>query len=495
MRCAYCGKKLRDTAKFCPYCGKVNDDSGSEFAEKFNSENGLLVVKTQEIFRDGSPKAAGINKKRTAARIALTICAAAVFTGICTAAKAAVTEIRYISAEKLYIGGELEEAEKNFSKLGEYKNSAGYVLKCRYEKALELMDGKLFPEAADAFTALDGYANSDALAAECMLEIADGYAKSGDLASAASVYAAAGRPELIESAAEEKAASMAEKGDFFGAAEISEKYLNADTAWEYRYSGACSAKENGDFKTAADNFYILKDYKNSAKLAEECAYSYYSSEYAENGASEETVRGFFFLGDYRDSKKMFGKSSYEYGLNCLENGDCFTAAAMFSNSGNYENSEEMLRKARYSLGTSLLEDDPASARSVFALLSTYSDSAKKKKSAAERLSEKESWYADGLTYVGNAEEKYYTSVFKKSDILTIFCTAGTDTISAPVTLALTLTDSAGKSLSADCENVRNSGSFSVSFSVSDLSAGTAEITVTRKDSGNVLRKISIVITD
>ncbi len=500
MRCAYCGKKLRETAKFCPYCGKKND-AGSEFAEKFNVENELLVVKAQEIFRGAKTPPSEKGGKFPVSAVVFAVCAVLVCAGIFAAVKFIVPEVRYTNAEKLYTDGNYSEAEKAFSALNGYKDSGRYVLKCGYENALELMNDGLYPEAADAFTSLDGYADSDALAAECMVEIADEYAENGNLPAAASVYAAAGKPELIVPSAKRKAASLAENGNYFDAAAISARYDSAEQAAEYRYMGASAAKESGDFKTAADNFYILGDYKDSAALYEECAYGFYHAEYNEKGASEETVRGFYFLGNYRDSRDLFLKASYEYGKSCLENGDCFMAEAMFKNAAGYKNSAEMLYKARYALGDSLLEDDPASARSVFAFLSTYSDSARKKSSAAERLSEKESWYADGFTAVdgvtGSDAAKpsgvYYTSVFKKSDGLVIFCNAGTDTISAPVTLTLTLRDSTGNEVSADCENVRNSGSFSGSFTLSGFSAGKAEIIISRKDSGNILRTIEITI--
>ena len=161
------------------------------------------------------------------------------------------------------------------------------------------------------------------------------------------------------------------------------------------------------------------------------------------------------------------------------------------NSGSYESSPSRLYETRYALGDSLAESDPASARSVFALLSTYLDSSKKKKAASERLADGESWYADGYTSASG----YYTDVFTKNDVLLVSCTAGTDTISPPVTLVLTFRDSAGNEVSADCENVRNSGSFSGSFSLSSAAVGDAEIVISRKDSGSVLRTILITVRD
>ena len=497
MRCGYCGKKMRDTAKFCPYCGKKNIGNGSEFAGKFDSRDGLLVVKAQEIFSNGKPKRSRGNGRMQFRAAAAALAAVLLCAGIYLAARFALPEIRYSNAEKLYAAGDHAAAEKLFSKLGSYKSSADYVRRCRYEIALAFMEDGLYPEAADAFTSLDSYADSNLLAAECMVKIADAYAEEGNLTAAASVYAAAGKPELARSAARRRAKSLAESGDYFSAAEVSEKYGDPEASREYRYTGASEARTNGDLKTAADNFRLLDGYRDSARLADKCAYSYYMSEYGKNGASEEIVRGFYFLEDYRDSRELFTKTAYEYGLKCSDDGNFYTAAAMFMNADSYESSQSRLYETRYALGGSLAESDPASARSVFALLSTYLDSSKKKKAASERLAEgenryaDESWYADGYTSTNG----YYTDVFTKNDVLLVSCTAGTDTISPPVTLVLTFRDSTGNEVSADCENVRNSGSFSGSFSLSSAEAGDAEIVISRKDSGSVLRTIRITVKD
>ncbi|MDE7279774.1 MAG: zinc ribbon domain-containing protein, partial [Oscillospiraceae bacterium] len=493
VRCGYCGKKIRDTAKFCPYCGKENTGNGSEFAGKFDSMDGLLVVKSQEIFTGKKTKKSRKDGKMQFRAAAVSLAAVILCAGIYFAVRFVLPEIRYSNAEKLYAEGNTAEAETAFSKLGNYKSSAEYVRKCRYEIALELMNDGFYPEAADAFTSLDGYESSNMLAAECMLKIADGYAEKGNLASAASMYAAAGRPELARLAAKRRAEALAESEDYFSAADVSGKYGNSEAALEYRYTGAAEAQKHGDLKTAADNYALLGDYKDSAELAEKCAYSFYKSEYEKNGASEATVRGFYFLGDYLDSREIFPKIAYEYGKKCFEEKDFFTAAAMFRNADTYEDSQTMLYETRYALGESLSESDPASARSVFALLSTYLDSSKKKKAAAEKLGsgdsryESKNWYADESWYADGymSTEGYCTSVFTKVDVLLVSCTAGTDTISPPVTLVLTFRDSAGTEVSADCENVRNSGSFSGSFSLASAASGTAEIIISRKDSGSV----------
>ncbi len=535
MYCSNCGKELRENAKFCSFCGTtveavqtadnaseentaaeetitekiiteevvaeniieeaVNAESKdriSEFAEKFHEEGGLFIVKEQA---SATPASVTTEEKKKLPWVKITVavvCAAAIGASAYIIPTAVIPAIKYSNAQKLYESGDYEGAVTAFEALGSYKESSDYILRCRYGKAEMLFDEGRYPEAADAFTALEGYWDSDTRAAECMVAIADEYIADGDYDTAMSIYAAAGKADLAEQTALKKIEALAEKGEYFEAAEIAENYCSEDVVTEYRYQGALAAKRAGDYKTAADNFYKLGKYSNSAELAEDCTYSFYMSEYTKNGSSEEIVRGFYFLDDFRNSHDMFIDSSYEYGLKCKENGDYASAVAMFKNCGTYKSAMGELYNSRYNLGKSLLNTDPASARSVFALLSTYSDSAEQKKVAASRLPDShEDWYADGFTSAGD----YYTNIFRTTDTLLINCTAGTDTISAPITLTLTLRDSSGAEVSADCENVRNSGSFSGSFSLAAAASGDAEIIIARKDNGAVLRTIDITITE
>lgn len=322
-----------------------------------------------------------------------------------------------------------------------------------------------------------------------MLKIAENYMENGEFEAAMSVYSAAGKSELAETAAEERAEKYAAEGDYFAAYELAEKYCKEELATEYFYLAAEKARKDGDFKTAADSFYRLGGYKNSAELAEECTYEFYRSEYAKNGASEETARGFYFLGNFRDSHDMYLQNAYEYGAKCFEEGDFAAAAAMFRNAAGYKDAGGQLYTARYELAKSLENDDPASARSIFAMLGNYRDSSSHKSTAAKKVPE--SWYADGYTSVGN----YCTTAFRRNDMLTVYCTAGTDSSSGPISVVLTLTDESGNTASAEYENLRNSGSFSVNFPLSDTAKGKAEVSVSRKDNWAVLRNFEITVAE
>lgn len=468
----------------------------SDFTYKFKEEDGLFVVKehTAElssvtIFKE--------KKKLPWVKISIAVaCAAAIGASAFIIPTKVIPAIKYSNAQKLFESGDFQKAAEAFEELNS-KNlypveSYDYIIKCQYGMAEQLFSEGKYPEAADAFTALDGYSDSDARAAECMVAMAEKYIADGDYDSAMSVYKAAGKADLAEQTALKKIEALAADGKYFEAAEIAENYCSEDVVTEYRYQGALMAKSAGDFKTAADNFYKLGDYSDSAAHAEECTYSFYMSEYTQKGVSEEIVRGFYFLGDFRNSHDMFIDASYTYGFKCKENGDYASAVAMFKNCGTYKTAINELYNARYNLGKALLDKDPASARSVFALLSTYGDSSAQKKVAASRLPDShEDWYADGFTSVGD----YYTTVFRKTDTLLITCTAGTETISAPITLTLKLIDGSGNEVSADCENVRNSGSFSGSFSLSAMESGNAQIIIARKDNNTVLRTIDITITE
>ena len=544
MFCINCGKELRDTAKFCPFCGNavepkeaspvpetvVHEEAVSEmeipetevheeavpetevpetevheeavpntkskagFSENFDEKDGLFVM------RSSTPEPAvqteiPVKKKKSPVKKVFAVIAAIAVVGACSYAVPAfvVPAMKYNIAVSQYQNGEFAVASSAFSALGTYKNSGEYVLKCRYGEAEKLLVNGRYTEAAAVFSGLDGFADSDSRSEECMLALAEDYINKADYASALEIYANLNDKELAAQKISAFAEKMTESGDYLYAAQVAADYLNdGEAAVEYQYQGALAAMQEGDYKTAMSVFPTESDYKDSASLAQECTYLYYTAEYKENGASEEIARAFCFLGDFRDSEEMFKTVSYEYGMTCADKGDYAAAAAMFKNAGSYRGAENELNRARYELGKSLMGPDPASARSVFALLSTYSDSAEQKKAAASRVADShENWYADGYASV----DGYYTTVFSTDDNLTVYCTAGTDSISQPVTLTLTLRDSAGNEISADCENIRNSGTFTGSFSLASAEPGDAEIIISRKDNGAVLRTINISITD
>lgn len=469
-------------------------ENNTEISRKFNEKDGLFVVsgqsaETVEIKTETEKIPTEKRKFPVFKIIAALLLVGISVTSVYFISNKAIPSIRYKNAEKLFSRADYDAAEEIFAELGNYAQSSDYIIKCRYEKASELMANEKYPEAADAFTRLDGYGNSDQLVQDCMLKIAEKYMEDGEFESAMSVYKAAGKSELAETAAAERAEKYAADGDYFAAYELAEKYCGSEISTEYFYLGAEKARKDGDFKTAADSFYKLGSYKNSAELAEECTYEFYRSEYAKNGASEETTRGFYFLGNFRDSHDMYLQNAYEYGIKCFEDGNFASAAAMFRNAASYKDAGGQLYSARYELAESLEKDDPASAKSIFAMLGNYRDSASHKSAAAKKVPE--SWYADGYTSVGD----YCTTVFRKNDMLTVYCTAGTDSQSGPVSVVLTLTDGSGNTASAEYENLRNSGSFSVNFPLSDTAKGKAEVSVTRKDNGAALRNFEITVAE
>lgn len=486
----------KETAEIVKETRKSTDkyEKKTEISGKFNEKDGLYVISEQlpEVEKSDTEINISIFPKKKfpvfKTILALFLIAAVSLSAYFISDKM-IPSIEYKNAENLFSQEDYDAAEKIFAKLGDYAQSSEYIIKCKYEKAFDLMESGLYPEAADAFTSLDGYENSDELIQECMLKIAEKYMENGEFEAAMSVYKAAGKSDIAENAAAERAEKFAKNEDYFAAAELAEKYCGSDISTEYFYLGADKARRDGDFKTAADSFYKLGDYKNSAALAEECTYEFYRSEYAKNGVSEETVRGFYFLGKFRDSYDLYLQNAYEYGTKCFEEENFATAAAMFRNASSYKDSGGQLYLTRYELAKSLENDDPASARSIFSMLGNYRDSASHKSTAAKKIPE--NWYADGYTSVGN----YCTTVFKKDDTLTVYCTAGTDSKSGPVTMLLTLTDENGKTASAEYEDLRNSGSFSVTFPLKEISKGNASITVSRKDNGSELRRFDIVISD
>lgn len=472
----------------------------SELAVEFSESDDLFVVSEQPVpaaeaaAEENTAVEARHRTVRFSARQTASIIAAVLLASLCIFSiyyipTYVVPLKKYQNAEELFRDGYYDAAAEAFAELGDYENSRDYIERCRYESVVQLMDSGKYEEAAEAFAALDGYADSDALAAECLILSAEEYIRNGDYDAAISAYYAAGKTDLADDTAKARAAAFAEAGDYRAAAEAAAKY-DREEAIEYLYLGAEKAMQDGDMKTAAEGFASLGDYKDSQKLAKECLYDSYAAEYRSGELSEKTVRAFRRMGNYRDSKELYIQAAYKYANASFESGNYYDALMMFRNCGTYEDSVTMLYRSRYELGKSLEKSDPASALSIFSLLGNYSDSQSRKKSAASRLGANASkWYADGFT----SADGYYTSEFLTSDTLTISCTAGTDSPSGTVTLVVTFEDSEKNSVSADCENVRNGSSFSANVPLSSAAEGKAEVTVSVKDSGEIIRKFEIEI--
>ncbi len=540
MICKNCGGELRETAKFCPWCGEKvqrenisaekapeedteedikedtkedikenteknteedtadpadnGNDSGTapELAVKFDNTDDLYVVSEQPPAPVCEQPDVRISEKtvRFSFRYGSALIAAAFITVIVIASVFIVPEhivpyMQYKKAEKYFQSGDIAAAEDIFSSLEGYRESAEYIKKCHYSAAAGSMEKGDFVQAAKAFAALDGYADSDELASECLVRSAEAYAEAGNYDAAISAYYMAGKLDLAEDTARSRAESLMESGDFFAAAEAAEKYSH-EKALEYLYEGSKSAMQNGDTKTAAKGFEMLGDHNDSEQLLQECNYRIFADDYYKNGANADNVRGFHDLGKYRDSETLFVKAAYDYGNSLFDSKEYYEASLMFINAGDHENSSASLHRCRYELGRSLEKSDPDSARSIFAMLGNYSDSASRKAAVSSGTS---GWYADGYT----SEDGFCTSRFRNSDTMLVSCTAGTDVSSEPTTITITLSGKDGYSVSADCENVRNSGYFSASISLASAPAGQAEITISLKDSGKVLRRFEITI--
>ncbi len=473
----------------------TNEDAPSKLDVKFTDENDLMILSELPAAADNDKTSENLlhDREKTIrfpVRMGIAVLSAAIAAGICITAVFIVPDkiipyVNYRNAQDLFENGDYDAAEEKFSSLGSYEDSFEYVRKCRYGKADVLMEQGNYSGAAEAFASLNGYSDSDELAAECLLKAAEKFKTEGNFDEAISAYYAAGRDDLAEGTAKERAEFFSENGDFFAAAEAAEKFSH-DEALRYLYEGSLNAKNSGDLENAAKGFAMLGDHKDSRELLKECEYELCISELEKNGANAENVREFYELGSYMDSEEIFVDAAYGYGTKCFDSGNYYEASLMFRNTGTYKDSVSMLHKSLYELGRSIEESDSISAHSIFAMLGNYSDSAVRKKATKSGAS---SWYADGYTSV----DGFCTSQFRKGDTVIINCTAGTDSPSAPVTILLELETESGFSVSAECENVRNSGSFSGSITLPDTVSGEADIIVSLKDSGEVLRKFDITI--
>ena len=144
----------------------------------------------------------------------------------------------YKKATELLNAGNYADAEAMFLALGDYKDSADLVLKCRYGFADAAEAGGDYAAAAEQFKALGDYEDSAARASACGYALAEAALDDGDLDTAEERFTALGDYE--DSAARASACG---------------------------YALAEAALDDGDLDTAEERFTALGDYEDSAARA------------------------------------------------------------------------------------------------------------------------------------------------------------------------------------------------------------------------------------
>lgn len=148
----------------------------------------------------------------------------------------------------------------------------------------------------------------------------------------------------------------------------------ADQEKAEKYAKAAACLGDGNYSEAELIFTALGDYKDSAKMVNECKYQS-AAELLENGEYDLAERAFERLGDYSDSRGYILQCRYQKAQFLLENGDTAAARTIFENLDGRWECEDFLKQIEYIEAERLLDAGKyKEARDAFEAIWQYSDS-------------------------------------------------------------------------------------------------------------------------
>ena len=253
-----CGRPNVEQADRCIRCGRekrlvFSSYSRAAVAGAVGQRQRMLSEQTRTVLRAAQEEDSGKAVRRKKERrwvLPLVVCLVLV---LCAAAAGVVwglPYLRYRQAISAMEGGRVAEAQAAFEEMGDYRDAADYVLRCRYQlaeqqytDALEAGDGDGLARAREAFTALNGYSDSAERVLQCEYQ-------------RAALLLGEGHPQQ----AEELFLSL---GD----------YLDSPAqASACAYERAAQLLESGSYDEAHSAFVALGSYQDSAEKALQCYY-------------------------------------------------------------------------------------------------------------------------------------------------------------------------------------------------------------------------------
>ena len=546
MFCINCGKELKDTARFCPFCGNKIETP----AEKIKNENVSMPVteekavtpaeKTAEPVKEKSPaaeqttpavqpvkeetvkteqvkeqpKAEPAKKEETSKKEkpvrekavkepkpakkggkAAVIAAAAV--AVAGAAIAVpfyiMPSMEYAKADRAMTEGRYAEAYEIFDGLKDFKDSGDRVHEALYADACEKMDTEDYIGAIGVFSAIPDYSDSSVLSKKCEFSIAQQQLAAGEYEKAAASFKAlgdySGAKEKHSEALFAYGDTLAENGDYLKAIEVT---AAADTeGYEDKRVLYCIG--------AAENYYAEGDYDSAIEVLAPVAgseiegapvseflnkYEYYKIvEKIEKGRATADDARTLAEKPYMDSPMKLMQLSFDLASEDLEDGDYHEAAVMFRNAGSYNNAAAQLKEAQYLLaGEYLKNGDIGNARNLYSVVGAYKDSVKQRNDVSAM--------GDGRHNGWNADccaylGSFAASEFKVGDTIKIKGIAGCDTNSPETAVFIVNITSDGSAFPPTmCSDLKKGDVFEAEFSAE--TAGEYEVKIILASTGHVL---------
>ncbi len=221
-----------------------------------------------------------------------------------------------------------------------------------YDKALDYYNNKKYDKAITAFTELGNYKDSAEYITKSKYNLALTKEKLGENEEALKLFT--------------------ELGDYKDSAEYAKLLEN-----EIKYKEAMAYIEDGNTKEAAALLKELDDYKDcKEKLTEIENEAKYSEglKYLEDGDCEKATECFEEILGYKDSSEKLTEARYYYALMCMENKDWETAIKLFALCPDYLDSEELYDEANLSFAEALYaQNDYEAAKAIYEQYEGYED--------------------------------------------------------------------------------------------------------------------------
>lgn len=535
MKCTKCGNELKDTAKFCPFCGsRVEEPVTAAPAEKSDDTaadkraSDIQKAADEIIRREDMKKAeensvvitpippkepapydmipdttenTPIKTKHTARNIIIAVCVIAVLAGgagIFAYPRYIKPAADYSVAEKLMAQGDYDGAAEAFAALSDYKDSANRENEARYQMGKAAMESGSYDTAEAIFLSISGYSDSAQLANECRIKTADALAASGDYENAASAYLALGDSAKYESCILSYAEQLAAEGNYTAAsAKITEAQLTSPEAEEalvkYAVSFAAKFADNGEYGEAIALLEPYKDnsYDNTPVSVTLNEYTYQNVLAKRDGGTltEQDVMSLAALGAYKDSKMQLPELFRTVGKQYAAQKDYLAAYAMYTNAGDYTSSPAKANSDLYSAARTFSESgDHASAATIYAYLGSFADCTAKfsQEMGDPSNSGRQGWSGLITPYSG----EYAVSRIKSGETLTVKGTVKHSASAANADFSVKLTLPDGSEQAVSCGKLSSGGSISAQFDIPENISGTAEISLVLDSSGMTLLKLS-----
>lgn len=395
-----CSKPNKDKNQCCAYCGRNKHDVFTGFNQSVIEQEYSIILQAEEDERrrqnelvlEEEKRIREEKKKKTRKlRLALVL-ALSVFLALGIGYASVfwiIPEYRYSQAAQRLQLGAFDDAKQGFLNLKGYKNSPDMALECDYQLAKSLIRSGTTTSLRNAegiLTKLKSYKDSIELVLETKLMYAEKVFISGEFEEAIGLYSA------IDDARADKKIK------------------------EVKYAWAKNLMANLKYDSAREKLLELKDYKDSALVADECILLPASAA-LEQKDYEKAIVLYGKLPERQDALLKLPEIYYLWGDELYSKGDYELAAEKFLAAGAYRDAYRRATEALYKPAMERFKNkDFKSAKSMFDKILDFKDSKRYSMLSSIEIAKgliEEKSFKEALVYLEDAKAMREADELKK----------------------------------------------------------------------------------